>query len=504
MENRHPTYELHLPIFDEEAKKVRIPLRNKFGEIITYASADISDAVFLLQFCYSAHKVDKKKKTEYYARSNIDNKSMHQLLMGDNQPPNTIIDHIDGNKLNNCRSNLRFATSAQNAQNREKREGCLSKYLGVSVHKSGKWSTGMSTNGKHENYGLFDSEYHAAMMYDIHRIHTMGPGVKTNGTLDQEIIDWIVKNGIPPGFERKVQKRDLPKNIVKTVIGHYAFKKTRKGVEFSKTVKTLEEAIALKEKIEAQWAAEEKEAHDNRTIERNNEGLAVIYIIKGEDKFVVIVDDNMWHDLSRLNWILSNDGYAMTRKIEGEYSMHRYVWTKIKGTIPDGYSIDHIKSEQKLDNRICNLRLADRKLQSHNQAKKSSFLDKYRGVEFRGNDYLAVIGKETYGPYKSAEEAAKRANEEFTRIYGDDASLNIIDWSKTTTAENRITLDMINREFIEKLSLAKDFKNLIRVLGLNVRSGGTISVANFKGKHIPEFRKWLLDTYFPEETRTEN
>lgn len=61
--------------------------------------------------------------------------------------PNIFIDHIDGNKLNNCKDNLRLSDAQKNGQNKTKKVGSSSKYLGVS-YSDNKWRTTISKNGK--------------------------------------------------------------------------------------------------------------------------------------------------------------------------------------------------------------------------------------------------------------------------------------------------------------------------------------------------------------------
>jgi hypothetical protein len=90
---------------------------------------------------------------------------MHRQIM--DAKKGTIIDHLDGNGLNNTRSNLRFVTSSQNAQNTRKAHGKTSAYKGVSWHSSkGKWRAVIKQSGKSTHIGYFASEELAAEAYD--------------------------------------------------------------------------------------------------------------------------------------------------------------------------------------------------------------------------------------------------------------------------------------------------------------------------------------------------
>ena len=70
-----------------------------------------------------------------------------------------IIDHIDGDKLNNSAANLRVCNAGINAHNRKEVKGCT-------FHKSsGKWRSEIMVNKKHIHLGYFLTEAEARAAY---------------------------------------------------------------------------------------------------------------------------------------------------------------------------------------------------------------------------------------------------------------------------------------------------------------------------------------------------
>ena len=77
------------------------------------------------------------------------------------------VDHIDGNPLNNRKSNLRLVTHAQNQRNFKKFKTNTSGYKGVAWHKARrKWRAYIVLNAKQRHLGLFTSKIRAAKAYD--------------------------------------------------------------------------------------------------------------------------------------------------------------------------------------------------------------------------------------------------------------------------------------------------------------------------------------------------
>ena len=99
---------------------------------------------------------------------------MHRLILGVTDPK-IEIDHINHNKSDNRRCNLRQCNHQQNATNRKKLVGSKSKYLGVTIKynrtKSGKLNgpyikAEMRINGRVTHLGYFATEEQAAMAYN--------------------------------------------------------------------------------------------------------------------------------------------------------------------------------------------------------------------------------------------------------------------------------------------------------------------------------------------------
>jgi hypothetical protein len=81
--------------------------------------------------------------------------------------PSDQIDHINGNRSDNRRVNLRPATRAQNSRNVRSHSGASSLYLGVFRNSTNtKWCAQIMIDGRRRHLGLFDYEIHAALAYD--------------------------------------------------------------------------------------------------------------------------------------------------------------------------------------------------------------------------------------------------------------------------------------------------------------------------------------------------
>ena len=106
-----------------------------------------------------------ESKGRFYAcRKNKRAVYMHREIM--RAAKGMVVDHIDGNGLNNRRSNLRVCRVCENIRNR-RGAGGRSRYKGVSFVKHlKKWKAEITCGGRRRHLGCFEEEIEAARAYD--------------------------------------------------------------------------------------------------------------------------------------------------------------------------------------------------------------------------------------------------------------------------------------------------------------------------------------------------
>lgn len=131
-----------------------------------------------------------------------------QNFIYDNIPNGYIVDHINGNKLDNRRENLRLATYSENNANRKSRNGS-SIYKGVSFDKSrNKWISSIQVNGKTQHIGRFDDEIECAKAYDKKCYEIYGEYAKLNfpnEPLPPRMFIYYVAEGVYPARMPAIQ-----------------------------------------------------------------------------------------------------------------------------------------------------------------------------------------------------------------------------------------------------------------------------------------------------------
>ena len=113
---------------------------------------------------------DLPSKHLTYAIATIDGKQVlaHRLiaeLEGWNLS-DKVLDHINGNGLDNRIENLQVVTQSQNMMKQRKPAGCSSGYKGVMRFRD-KWRSRITVNGKTKSLGVYKTEQEAALAYNF-------------------------------------------------------------------------------------------------------------------------------------------------------------------------------------------------------------------------------------------------------------------------------------------------------------------------------------------------
>lgn len=118
---------------------------------------DIEDIEKIKDYFWNIRYDKRHPKCTVYVESHYLRKRIHIHRLLTNCPVNYVVDHIDGNGLNNRKSNLRVVTQSQNCLNRNDK-----KDIGICYNKYGKcWQCYVCINGKTIRLGKYFTKQEA-------------------------------------------------------------------------------------------------------------------------------------------------------------------------------------------------------------------------------------------------------------------------------------------------------------------------------------------------------
>lgn len=154
-----------------------------------FALIDKGEVNKILQNNWHAYRQENAKT--FYAKAHLfkggEDKTihMHRIIM--DCPAGMVVDHINGNGLDNRKCNLRICSPFENMGNKRPQKNKSSQYKGVTRWEyryknkvEDRWIARIQNNNRQRSLGYFRTEVEAALAYDKAAKSTFGPYARLN------------------------------------------------------------------------------------------------------------------------------------------------------------------------------------------------------------------------------------------------------------------------------------------------------------------------------------
>lgn len=127
---------------------------------VTVVDDDTSLSILNRKYCAGVRSMKP------YALTNINGKTVYLHRLITNAPKGTVVDHINGDTLDNRKENLRVCSTKENIRNQTLHKDKWQKYRGVDYVKSrSKYRARICLDRKEIHLGLFETAEEAAEVY---------------------------------------------------------------------------------------------------------------------------------------------------------------------------------------------------------------------------------------------------------------------------------------------------------------------------------------------------
>lgn len=294
--------------------------------------------------------------------------SLHKFIahrMGLVTRTGQVVDHINGNKFDARRENLRILNHSQNNQNRVIESKPASGFRGVYKCVCGpRWQVYYGTI----RIGYFDTPEDGANAYDKYIIKFVHRDGQTNFEHSETEKDEILKSEFDIQPVRKFDP-EMKGIYWKEDNQSYEVRVNGKNV-IGRMFKELDDAQKARDDGYNKYNEEKERKRLAVPVLLNESGQPIIPLTgkRGVGRFC-IVDYDTWHELMKSSWNLANTGYPQARINNKLWNLHEYLFRDVERE-KHVMVIDHINTN-KLDNRMANLRVVSRSENAQNSSEET-------------------------------------------------------------------------------------------------------------------------------------